>query len=194
MKSNAGILELQREREKQKEAEVEALKRSMQSGMKLLSSFFYYSVQIVLSGKAVHKVAASGATQPDAQQAQRHELRSYLEPLPEQERFECQIHPGITNLLSRFLFSPLYQRAVSKALLDRISDENAASPATTTVVLMVVGAGQRPLVRASLQVHKFHTGCDYIKVGLLRKLNKQEERMCKVRDLSSSMFFLQRLF
>ncbi|KAL4570847.1 hypothetical protein LXL04_026510 [Taraxacum kok-saghyz] len=30
--------------------------------------------------------------------------------------------------------------------------------------------------------------------GLLRKLNKQEERMCKVRDLSSSMFFLQRLF
>ncbi|KAL4563153.1 hypothetical protein LXL04_027187 [Taraxacum kok-saghyz] len=30
--------------------------------------------------------------------------------------------------------------------------------------------------------------------GLVHKLNKQEERMCKVRDLSSSMFFLQRLF
>ncbi|KAL4577043.1 hypothetical protein LXL04_013144 [Taraxacum kok-saghyz] len=45
-----------------------------------------------------------------------------------------------------------YQRAVSKALLDRISDENAS---TTTIVLMVVGAGQGPLVRASLQV-KLH--------------------------------------
>ncbi|KAL4567106.1 hypothetical protein LXL04_022680 [Taraxacum kok-saghyz] len=47
-----------------------------------------WQILIVLSGKAVHKIAASGATQPDAQQAQRHELRSYLEPLPEQERFE----------------------------------------------------------------------------------------------------------
>ncbi|KAL4570903.1 hypothetical protein LXL04_026567 [Taraxacum kok-saghyz] len=183
----------------------------------LLSSFFYYSVQIVLSGKTVHKVAASGATQPDAQQAQRHELRSYLESLPEQKQFEPlmdNLEPQAYETFEKDSVKYIqYQRAVSKALLDRISDENAS---TTTVVLMVVGAGQGPLVRASLQLHKFHTACDYIKVvklhkdilhfetayvvklhrlaklspsqsGLLRKLNKQEERMCKVRDLSSSI-------
>ncbi|KAF6156699.1 hypothetical protein GIB67_024025, partial [Kingdonia uniflora] len=41
-----------------------------------------------------------------------------------------------------------YQRAVSKALMDRVPDEDAC---TTTTVLMVVGAGRGPLVRASLQ-------------------------------------------
>ncbi|KNA04487.1 hypothetical protein SOVF_199240 isoform B [Spinacia oleracea] len=41
-----------------------------------------------------------------------------------------------------------YQRAVSKALLDRITDEKASS---VTSVLMVVGAGWGPLVRASLE-------------------------------------------
>ncbi|MFS7962729.1 putative methyltransferase [Helianthus anomalus] len=40
-----------------------------------------------------------------------------------------------------------YQRAVSKALVDRIPNENAS----TTTVLMVVGAGRGPPVRASLQ-------------------------------------------
>ncbi|GAB2213503.1 hypothetical protein Drorol1_Dr00017807 [Drosera rotundifolia] len=69
----------------------------------------------------------------------RHPLRSYLdyvgflyqrmEPLPEQERFE-------------------YQRAISKALLDRVSDDQLSSE---TCVLMVVGAGRCPLVRATLQ-------------------------------------------
>ncbi|GFS41996.1 SHK1 binding protein 1 [Actinidia rufa] len=60
-----------------------------------------------------------------------------------------------------------YQRAISKALLDRISDEEASSKTTLMVhsgwkgygsfcshvqqVLMVVGAGRGPLVRASLQ-------------------------------------------
>ncbi|KAF5796129.1 putative methyltransferase [Helianthus annuus] len=41
----------------------------------------------------------------------------------------------------------LYQRAVSKALVDMIPDENAS----TTTVLMVVGARRGPHVRASLQ-------------------------------------------
>ncbi|KAF5796127.1 putative methyltransferase [Helianthus annuus] len=40
-----------------------------------------------------------------------------------------------------------YQRAVSKALVDRIPDENAS----TTIVLMVVGARRGPHVRASLK-------------------------------------------
>ncbi|KAL4580944.1 hypothetical protein LXL04_017150 [Taraxacum kok-saghyz] len=129
------------------------------------SQQFLLLFSTVLFGKAVHKVAASGATQPDAQQAQRHELRSYLEHLPEQERFEplmdnleAQTYETFEKDSVRYI---QYQREVSKVLLDRISDENAS---TTTVVLMVVGAGRGPLVRASLQVHKFHTACDYIKV------------------------------
>ncbi|XP_020262036.1 protein arginine N-methyltransferase 5-like isoform X2 [Asparagus officinalis] len=40
------------------------------------------------------------------------------------------------------------QRAVSKALLDRVPDEEAS---TSRTVLMVVGAGRGPFVRASLQ-------------------------------------------
>ncbi|KVH91541.1 Protein arginine N-methyltransferase [Cynara cardunculus var. scolymus] len=146
----------------------------------LLSRFFYYSIQIVLSGKPVHKLSggnsAAGADHSDnyAQQAQRHPLRSYLdyvgylyqkmEPLPEQERFELgyrdflqsPLQPLMDNLEAQTYETfekdsvkyIQYQRAVSKALVDRISDENAS---TTTVVLMVVGAGRGPLVRASLQ-------------------------------------------
>ncbi|KAL4588237.1 hypothetical protein LXL04_001119 [Taraxacum kok-saghyz] len=188
----------------------------------LLSSFFYYSVQIVLSGKAVHKVAASGATQPDAQQAQRHELRSYLESLPEQKRFEPLMDNLEAQAYETFEKDSVkyiqYQRAVSKALLDRISDENAS---TTTVVLgkdLLLEHHYRytsfiqPVTTSKLyndvKLHKdlLHFETAYVvklhrlaklspsQSGLLRKLNKQEERMCKVRDLSSSMFFLQRLF
>ncbi|KAJ0593993.1 putative methyltransferase [Helianthus annuus] len=147
---------------------------------KLLSGFFYYSIQIVLSGKAVHNLpvgssaSASGQTDNYTQQAQRHEIRSYLdyvgylyqkmEPLPEQERFELgyrdflqsPLQPLMDNLEAQTYETfekdsvkyIQYQRAVSKALVDRIPDENAS---TTTVVLMVVGAGRGPLVRASLQ-------------------------------------------
>ncbi|KAI3790343.1 hypothetical protein L2E82_03308 [Cichorium intybus] len=53
---------------------------------------------IVLSGNAVHKLPGANQTNNSAVQAQRHDLRSYLdyvgylyqkmEPLPEQERFE----------------------------------------------------------------------------------------------------------
>ncbi|XP_042974939.1 protein arginine N-methyltransferase 1.5-like [Carya illinoinensis] len=41
-----------------------------------------------------------------------------------------------------------YQRAICKALQDRVLEEKAS---TLTIVLMVVGAGRGPLVRASLQ-------------------------------------------
>ncbi|XP_042950340.1 protein arginine N-methyltransferase 1.5-like [Carya illinoinensis] len=41
-----------------------------------------------------------------------------------------------------------YQRAICKALQDRVPEEKAS---TLTIVLMVVGAGRGPLVRASLQ-------------------------------------------
>ncbi|KAK2973074.1 hypothetical protein RJ640_012324 [Escallonia rubra] len=105
---------------------------------------------------------------------QRHPLRSYLDyvgylyqkmdPLPEQERFELAyrdflqspLQPLMDNLEAQTYETfekdtvkyIQYQRAISKALLDRIPDEQAS---TVTTVLMVVGAGRGPLVRASLQ-------------------------------------------
>ncbi|KAF9616785.1 hypothetical protein IFM89_032338 [Coptis chinensis] len=107
----------------------------------------------------------------------RHPLRSYLDyvgylyqrldPLPEQERFELNyrdflqsplqaIQPLMDNLEAQTYETfekdtvkySQYQRAVSKALVDRVPDEKAS---TVTTVLMVVGAGRGPLVRASLQ-------------------------------------------
>lgn len=146
----------------------------------LLSGFFYYSIQIVLSGKPVHNVPAkskpSAANQTDtaAQQLPRHDLRPYLdyvgylyqsmEPLSEQERFELgyrdflqsPLQPLMDNLEAQTYETfekdsvkyIQYQLAVSKALMDRIPDDMAS---TTTAVLMVVGAGRGPLVRASLQ-------------------------------------------
>ncbi|XP_027356887.1 protein arginine N-methyltransferase 1.5-like [Abrus precatorius] len=103
-----------------------------------------------------------------------HPLRPYLDyvgylyqkmdPLPEQERFELgyrdflqsPLQPLMDNLEAQTYETfekdavkyIQYQRAVSKALLDRVSDEEASAK---TIVLMVVGAGRGPLVRASLQ-------------------------------------------
>ncbi|KAJ6811382.1 protein arginine N-methyltransferase 5 isoform X1 [Iris pallida] len=104
----------------------------------------------------------------------RHPLRPYLDyiaylyqrmdPLPEQERFELgyrdflqsPLQPLMDNLEAQTYETfekdtvkySQYQRAVCEALLDRVPDERAS---TTRTVLMVVGAGRGPLVRASLQ-------------------------------------------
>ncbi|XP_010927141.1 protein arginine N-methyltransferase 5 [Elaeis guineensis] len=104
----------------------------------------------------------------------RHLLRPYLDyvaylyqridPLPEQERFELgyrdflqsPLQPLMDNLEAQTYETfekdtvkyNQYQRAICKALLDRVPDEEAL---TTRTVLMVVGAGRGPLVRASLQ-------------------------------------------
>ncbi|KAL4575335.1 hypothetical protein LXL04_022177 [Taraxacum kok-saghyz] len=129
----------------------------------LLNSFFYYSVQIVFSGKAVHKVAASGATQPNAQQAQRHELRSYLEPLPEQERFE----PLMDNL-----------EAQTYETFEKDSVKYIQ-------VLMVVGAGRGPLVRASLQV-KLHKDLLHFETAYVVKLH----RLAKLSPSQSVSFLI----
>ncbi|KAJ6861937.1 protein arginine N-methyltransferase 1.5 [Populus alba x Populus x berolinensis] len=86
-----------------------------------------------------------------------------MDPLPEQERFELgyrdfllsPLQPLMDNLEAQtyetFERDSMkyiqYQRAISKALLDRVPDDKASA----TTVLMVVGAGRGPLVRASLQ-------------------------------------------
>ncbi|KAJ3696287.1 hypothetical protein LUZ60_001664 [Juncus effusus] len=146
----------------------------------LITAFFDHSVQVVISGSSVHNLTqdvsnysldSDNSNQGDNY---RHALRPYLEyvahlyqkmdPIPEQECFEIgyrdflqsPLQPLMDNLEAQTYETfekdtvkyTQYQRAVCKALLDRVSDENAS---TTTTVLMVVGAGRGPLVRASLQ-------------------------------------------
>ncbi|KAJ8472242.1 hypothetical protein OPV22_026585 [Ensete ventricosum] len=91
-------------------------------------------------------------------------LYQRMDPLPEQERFELgyrdflqsPLQPLMDNLEAQtyetfekdIVKYSQYQRAVCKALIDRVPDENTSTKIT---VLMVVGAGRGPLVRASLQ-------------------------------------------
>ncbi|GAA0171773.1 protein modifying enzyme [Lithospermum erythrorhizon] len=147
---------------------------------RLLTGFFNHSVQVVISGEATHDFASRNVQlgvnndEDHSEGTQEHSLRAYLdyvgylyqrlEPIPEQERIEIgyrdylqsPLQPLMDNLeaqtyetfekdTSKYV---QYQRAVSKALLDRVPDEKASS---VTTVLMVVGAGRGPLVRASLQ-------------------------------------------
>lgn len=140
---------------------------------KLLTGFFHHSIQIVVSGQPVHSLplGSSGSVETGTQQ---HPLRAYLDyvgylyqnmdSLSEQERFEfgyrdflqSPLQPLMDNLEAQTyeIFEKdtvkyvQYQRAVANALMDRVPDEKAS---TVTTVLMVVGAGRGPLVRASLQ-------------------------------------------
>ncbi|XP_078443780.1 SHK1 binding protein 1 [Wolffia australiana] len=147
---------------------------------KLMYGFFDHSIQIVLSGSSKHIISTSSLPHSDNTDGNgstgnaRHPLRPYLDyvaylyqrmdPLPEQDRIELSyrdflqspLQPLMDNLEAQTYETfekdtmkySQYQRAVSKALLDRVPDDCAS---TTTVVLMVVGAGRGPLVRASLQ-------------------------------------------
>ncbi|KAK6129797.1 hypothetical protein DH2020_036450 [Rehmannia glutinosa] len=144
---------------------------------RLTTAFFDHSIQIVISGQPVHNIplgASESNVDNNAEGGWRHPLKSYLDyvaflyqkmdPLPEQERFEfgyrdylqSPLQPLMDNLEAQTYETfekdtvkySQYQRAVAKALVDRVSDENASS---VTTVLMVVGAGRGPLVRASLQ-------------------------------------------
>ncbi|KAF3531697.1 hypothetical protein DY000_02036904 [Brassica cretica] len=142
---------------------------------KLIAGFFDHAVQVVVSGKPVHNHPK--ASDSNAEGTQRHPLRSYLdyvaylfqkmEPLPEQERIElgyrdflqAPLQPLMDNLEAQtyetFERDSIkyiqYQRAVAKALVDRVPDEKASELTTVSMVVGAVGAGRGPLVRASLQ-------------------------------------------
>ncbi|KAG8642367.1 hypothetical protein MANES_12G085100v8 [Manihot esculenta] len=145
---------------------------------KLVTGFFDHSVQVVICGKLVHSSPKASSNvvannfDNNVESVQGHPLRLYLDyvgflfqkmdPLPEQERFELgyrdflqsPLQPLMDNLEAQTYETfekdsvkyIQYQRAISKALLDRVPDESSI-----TTVLMVVGAGRGPLVRASLQ-------------------------------------------
>lgn len=147
---------------------------------KLITGLFNHSIQVILSGKPLHNVSKGSANSPTglnknpSDGVQSHPLRCYLDyiaflyqrmdPLPEQERIElgyrdflqAPLQPLMDNLESQTYETfekdavkyIQYQRAIAKALKDRVADEKASS---ITTVLMVVGAGRGPLVRAALQ-------------------------------------------
>ncbi|XP_031374612.1 protein arginine N-methyltransferase 1.5 isoform X2 [Punica granatum] len=146
----------------------------------LVTGFFNHSIQIVISGKLLHKLhgGSSGSaalnSNNNAERVQTHPLRVYLDyvgylyqkmdPLPEQERFELgyrdflqsPLQPLMDNLEAQTYETfekdtvkyLQYQMAIAKALTDRVPDDKVSD---VTTVLMVVGAGRGPLVRASLQ-------------------------------------------
>lgn len=148
---------------------------------KLITAFFDLSFQIVISGTSAHKIplersdlsAGDNGSLREAAPV-RNELKPYLEyvaylyqrmdPLSEQERFELNyrdflqapLQPLMDNLEAQTYETfekdtvkySQYQRAICKALMDKVSDEQAS---LSKMVLMVVGAGRGPLVRASLQ-------------------------------------------
>lgn len=143
--------------------------------------FSLYFTQVVISGKPVHSLPKRisdlfpNHTDQNVEAAQSHPLQPYLDhvsylyqkidPLPEQERFELDYRDYLQSPMQPLMDNleverheafekdsgkyAQYQGAISKALKDRVSDEKASSLKT---VLMVVGAGRGPLVRASLQV------------------------------------------
>ncbi|WOG82041.1 hypothetical protein DCAR_0101200 [Daucus carota subsp. sativus] len=147
---------------------------------KLMSGFFNHSIQIVISGNQdINNSLRSTEAGPNnnnnrIESVQRHPLRPYLDyvgylyqrmdVLSEQERFELgyrdflqsPLQPLMDNLEAQtyetFEKDTMkyiqYQRAICKALQDRVPDEASS---TVTTILMVVGAGRGPLVRASLQ-------------------------------------------
>ncbi|XP_062224110.1 protein arginine N-methyltransferase 5-like isoform X3 [Phragmites australis] len=143
----------------------------------LLTGFFNHSVQVIISGRSNHNVSrvVEGVLSGDENHTEvRHVLSPYLDytaylyrrmdPLPEQECFEINyrdflqspLQPLMDNLEAQTYETfekdavkyTQYQRAIAKALVDRVSDDAIAR---TRTVLMVVGAGRGPLVRASLQ-------------------------------------------
>ncbi|CAN6540197.1 unnamed protein product [Malus baccata var. baccata] len=153
----------------------------------LVHGLFNHSMKIVLSGEPVHSLPkinsliAANDNDNNVDGVQKHPLRPYLDyvgylyqrmdPLPEQERLEIgyrdylqsPLQPLMDNLEAQtyetFEKDTMkyiqYQRAICKALQDRVPDDKASS---VTTVLMVVGAGRGPLVRASLQAAE-ETGC-----------------------------------
>eukprot|EP01018_Ginkgo_biloba_P031681 Gb_23660 [translate_table: standard] len=131
-------------------------------------------VHLISSGSVEHSNECNNHGTGEDGQIPKHPMKPYLEyigylyqriePLSEQERFElgyrdflqAPLQPLMDNLEAQTYETfekdtmkyDQYQKAVHAALLDRVPDEKAS---TTITVLMVVGAGRGPLVRASLQ-------------------------------------------
>ncbi|EIE25124.1 protein arginine N-methyltransferase 5 [Coccomyxa subellipsoidea C-169] len=124
----------------------------------MLLTFFAHGVQSAASeaaAAAVHPLRVyceylsylfRKPPMPDGQEQLEVGYRDYLQaPLqPLQDNLEMQTYETFEKDLMKYT---QYEAAVLEALLDRVPEEEAA---TRDIVLMVVGAGRGPLVRASL--------------------------------------------
>ncbi|EOA26669.1 hypothetical protein CARUB_v10022745mg, partial [Capsella rubella] len=142
----------------------------LESHKELITRFFHHDIQVIISGKPASNLQKDTVNTD----MQTHPYKPYLdyistlfcnmEPLSEQERrrviIRDQLHTPLQPLkdnLEAQIYESLerdsvkyiqYQRAIVKALVERVPSEKASELPT---VLMVVGAGRGPLVRASMQ-------------------------------------------
>ena len=126
----------------------------------VLHKFFKLNVQFIISGAVLHKnimyyyqyldhLYSNQDTSDSVEQyAKGYEdyLQTPLQPL--MENLESQTYEVFEKDPVKYAE---YQRAVYHALLDRVPNENAEE---VTTVIMVVGAGRGPLVRASFNAAK----------------------------------------
>lgn len=147
----------------------------------VVTAFMRMTVQVVLSGNPhstppadVSEAAKTLVISPDGEPVSTHPLRPYWEYLSYLFRRQDALHAEemVEVNYRDYLQAPLqplqdnlesatyetferdttkyttYEEAVYRALMDRVPDSEASS---RTTVLMVVGAGRGPLVRASLR-------------------------------------------
>ena len=126
----------------------------------VLQKFFKMNVQFIISGAVLHKnvmyyyqyldhLYTTQDTSDSVEQfAKGYEdyLQTPLQPL--MENLESQTYEVFEKDPVKY---SEYQRAIYKALLDRVPDEKATE---VTTIIMVVGAGRGPLVRASFNAAK----------------------------------------
>jgi len=125
----------------------------------VLQQFFKLNVQFIIKGAVVHKNIMYYYQYLDHLYVQQD-----IDPIEQFSRgyedyLQTPLQPLMENLESQtyevFEKDPVkyaeYQRAVHRALLDRVPDERSE---TTTTVIMVVGAGRGPLVRACFNAAK----------------------------------------
>ncbi|KAL0372016.1 UNVERIFIED_CONTAM: protein arginine N-methyltransferase 1.5 [Sesamum calycinum] len=106
---------------------------------RLTTAFFDHSIQVVISGQPVHNVpvGASGANADDHVEGKTLDYLQSQQPL--MDNLEAQTYETFEKDTVKY---SQYQRAVAKALVDRVPDENASA---VTTVLMWLCAGRGPL-------------------------------------------------
>lgn len=125
----------------------------------VLEKFFKLNVQFIVSGAVLHKNIMFyyqyldhlyNSQQSDSVEQFSKGYEDYLQtPLqPLMENLESQTYEVFEKDPVKYAE---YQRAVYKALLDRVPDDRADD---VTTVIMVVGAGRGPLVRSSFNAAK----------------------------------------
>eukprot|EP00897_Mesotaenium_endlicherianum_P006889 jgi/Mesen1/6228/ME000320S05426 len=134
----------------------------------LIALLFDHSVQVVVTGGALHEVVPEPDqpdtwTTPEGKEMMNldkmlpvHPLKPYLDYFSYRDFLQAPLQPLMDNLEAQTYETfekdatkySQYQEAVRRALVDRVPHPSASTP---PVVLMVVGAGRGPLVRASLR-------------------------------------------